>query len=490
MTTFERPQRPRSRIRLHPLFAWIKHPFAYRTSGESPKPGFSAESAASPADESRCSTRTSPPRSADEVAIQAVASRMNLVNGPADRISHPHSANTGGRPAPEMRLPEMKEPETSSASPPVAAAVEVGRTSGSSDVHAAGFAGDNWRVVGVSMSGTAHVKSNTPRQDRMRFDVRDGTLVVAVSDGAGSAELSSVGAEVAVSVAVESVFETLARLGPRTNLAAFDRDYPQALRLLFENATIRRVRAALEQEARRRDVPMRALACTLTLTAIQSESTLTLQVGDSFSVASGHRASEFGYELTAGIHKGEYANETRFLTDNDILSQFSVSAFWCAASFVAVASDGLAPLCLENGLGEAHPTFFERLDAFCRDEARDDPDRSFPREPARLAEELTEWLGSAEVCERTDDDKTLVIATRRRALGSRKVASSRKHEVRSDVPDRSKESEGSHFRAASLGEEVPAVHPFTDRSPSAGAEAEPCTNDPDVIFLAGEGDRS
>jgi serine/threonine protein phosphatase PrpC len=56
-----------------------------------------------------------------------------------------------------------------------------------------------WRVVGASVVGTAHEKTGQPCQDAHGWRILpDNVLIAAVADGAGSAALGEIGAQVAV----------------------------------------------------------------------------------------------------------------------------------------------------------------------------------------------------------------------------------------------------------------------------------------------------
>ena len=62
-----------------------------------------------------------------------------------------------------------------------------------------------WRGVGASLCGTSHVSGGIPCQDAHYWQINDGdVLVAAVADGAGSAELAEVGAEIASRAVVEA----------------------------------------------------------------------------------------------------------------------------------------------------------------------------------------------------------------------------------------------------------------------------------------------
>ena len=71
---------------------------------------------------------------------------------------------------------------------------------------------------------------------------------------------------------------------------------------------------------------------------------------------------------------------------------------------MALLTDGLQGLALRFDTREAHGPFFEPMFARLRAEGEG--------EPESLREELRAFLGSAPVNQRTDDDKTLVLATR------------------------------------------------------------------------------
>jgi hypothetical protein len=68
-------------------------------------------------------------------------------------------------------------------------------------------------------------------------------------------------------------------------------------------------------------------------------------------------------------------------------------------------SDGLTRLALKRPNNEPHPPFFKPLFAFVESSASSN-------DGAQATDALTEFLTSPRVCERTDDDKSLVLALR------------------------------------------------------------------------------
>jgi hypothetical protein len=100
--------------------------------------------------------------------------------------------------------------------------------------------------------------------------------------------------------------------------------------------------------------------------------------------------------------RGEYANETYFLTQEDALEQVQVSVFEKAVNFLAVMSDGLTRLAIKLPDHEPHLPFFQPLFAFV----------AHADDEVQASRHLVDFLTSERVCARTDDDKSLVLAVR------------------------------------------------------------------------------
>jgi hypothetical protein len=127
-----------------------------------------------------------------------------------------------------------------------------------------------------------------------------------------------------------------------------------------------------------------------------------LQVGDGWIVA------ESSGSMRALIPpvKGEYFNETIFVTSSGFAehARYEVIAGE-EVSGIAVLTDGLEMVSMDLTDGTPHEPFFRRLFELARD----------PDEDAEAQErEIRELLRSERICERTDDDKTLILAVRSR----------------------------------------------------------------------------
>ncbi len=247
----------------------------------------------------------------------------------------------------------------------------------------------SWRVVGASSTGTSHLADHRPCQDAHHLALGDeDTVVAAAADGAGSAPLGGDGAAIASQWAAELLAFQLAESHP-TDAADWDR-------LLV--SVLARTRARLRHAAAARGVAPGDLATTLILSAITSDAVAVAQVGDGTAVV---RSTDGGLSVVAEVERAEYLNETVFLTSRgwrDDARTAVVDATDIDA--VALLTDGLQLVALDLASGAPHAPFFEPLFAFAGDEAND-------------PNELDTFLGSARIAERTDDDKTLVIAVRR-----------------------------------------------------------------------------
>jgi hypothetical protein len=248
-----------------------------------------------------------------------------------------------------------------------------------------------WRFAAGQSTGSSHEKLGKPCQDRFVCTTEEAhtTLIAVVADGAGTAEHAHVGAEIAV-----STVSSVAQLGVR----AGRRDYPEILR---EGATLARQR--LVEAATDRKLPPRDLACTLLAVILAPTGGGALQIGDGVIVI-GDRPLTWRWVFWP--QKGEYANTTFFLSDAAALAKAEVQDLSDDIVDVALMSDGLEQLALHFASRKAHDPFFRSVFTPLHAEGADG-------ESARLSQGLTTLLGSAAVRARTDDDASLVIATRR-----------------------------------------------------------------------------
>jgi len=251
------------------------------------------------------------------------------------------------------------------------------------------MANSRWRVVGAVAAGTSHERLDMPCQDAVAFQADEQNLLVALSDGAGTAEHSQYGAQTAVQAALDSLAAAL-----DAGFPAEQAGWQDALYAAFTAA-----RSALESLAELEEQPLRAYAATLILAVATADRLIVAQLGDGAVVTGESPDNLF---LVNRAQRGEYANETYFLTQEDALEQVQLSVHETAVNLLVVMSDGLTRLAMQLPAQEPYLPFFHPLLAFAAN----------ANEEERAAAHLVEFLTSERVCARTDDDKSLVLAVR------------------------------------------------------------------------------
>lgn len=244
-----------------------------------------------------------------------------------------------------------------------------------------------WNFVGAKVTGCSHVRSNMPCQDAFAHCLTGGeNLIIAIADGAGSAAHSDIGAQAAVLAAVDAIQEVL----------QYDRElnYDSGL------AICDFARTQLFEISESQKVPTRDLACTLLFAAVSEREAFFGQLGDgAWLVTSGATIIPATWPF-----RGEYANETCFLTSPDWSKRFDFRAFSGPIDSVAGFTDGIQGLVLHYQTREVFEPFFAPLLNVLR----------YSTLPEKLATPLQEFLSTEEIRNRTDDDRTLVLASRRR----------------------------------------------------------------------------
>ncbi len=254
---------------------------------------------------------------------------------------------------------------------------------------ASALALSGWRVLAAAASGTSHERLGMPCQDVLAFLANEHSLLVALSDGAGTAERSQYGAQTAVQAALDVLAAALDE-----GLLEEQASCQDTLCAAFTAA-----RSALESLAEIEEQPLQAYAATLSVAIATADRLAVAQLGDGAVVAGESPDKLF---LVNRAQRGEYANETYFLTQEDALEQVQLSAYEKAVNFLAVMSDGLTRLAIKLPTHEPHLPFFQPLFTFA----------VHANEEAQATRQLVDFLISERVCARTDDDKSLVLAVR------------------------------------------------------------------------------
>lgn len=247
----------------------------------------------------------------------------------------------------------------------------------------------DWTWANATCRGTSHISSGTPCQDYARclaLGPDSSVLVAVVSDGAGSASLGRAGAALACRTVVAGV---------RAHFSVQpDQPSDEIIWSWIDNA-----RDWINFAASRRYLRARDFAATLVCVIATRAYTLVLHIGDGAAVLK----FDDGWMVPSWPEAGEFASSTYFITD-DPAPRLSISRIEARADAIAVFSDGIERLALNFGTQQPHLPFF---DAMLRPVSTGPHGHNEP-----LSRSLATYLDSEKVNERTNDDKSLILAAR------------------------------------------------------------------------------
>ncbi len=262
-----------------------------------------------------------------------------------------------------------------------------------------------WRILGASVTGTSHLRMGRGCDDAhfARITSND-ILLLAVADGAGSASQSARGAAAVVQAAIEEAEAALAKQGELQQQEQWQdvlKDILQAAHMAIQNLLQTEAasnRQGSQEYTRQREsdqISLRDFATTLLITIITRQWIAIAQVGDGIAVAHYDNGAVASFYARPPQH---YINETDFITDPAYLSN---AVYYIKPSAglrgIALLTDGLELLATTYPEHMAHPAFFL-------------PFFKFAASSDATEEELRKFLGSERVNNRTDDDKTLLLA--------------------------------------------------------------------------------
>lgn len=247
-----------------------------------------------------------------------------------------------------------------------------------------------WKFAAASVIGTSHQKLlDGLCQDSHAVSYLEHAcaLIGVVSDGAGSASHAHIGSRVTCEVIMQE---------------AEGANPDHLFSTGFAHDTIEKIRLCLNQIADEESLEIRDFACTMLVAIVAHDRSTFWQIGDGAICVRDADSDQF--RCVYWPEKGEYANVTFFLTDVRAQQEAQISLHEGAIDELAIFSDGLERLALNFVGKKAHNGFFVGLFTHVRTlpDGRSD----------ELARDIQEFLDSERVNQRTDDDKTLVLATR------------------------------------------------------------------------------
>jgi len=250
-----------------------------------------------------------------------------------------------------------------------------------------------WKAIGQSIIGTSHTASGKTCEDAVNYCILTGNdgsevLVCCVADGAGSA----LHAQWASAYVTDKVVDFVG--------AQFKHNEDLTEALIY--AMAEDIYYGLQQQAGDHDTELNEYSCTLLGCIVTTGKAAFFQVGDGAIVR--NDGSDF-YTPVWWPHNGEYQNTTSFLVDDSSFSNFNVIIIDEQVNEIAIFTDGLQMLTLSMESQTVHQPFFNDLFRFLR-QAKGAGQVNI------LNKQLAEFLNSPNINARTDDDKTLFLATR------------------------------------------------------------------------------
>lgn len=203
-----------------------------------------------------------------------------------------------------------------------------------------------WKAVSHSSIGVLHHQKGMPCQDYSECRIlEDGVIIGAVSDGAGSAKYSDKGSQLVVKTTLDyfskinKIIQKRKKLQRKTHLHFCQLEAQRLFTKLVQEKLIER----LQEKARQEGYSLQELACTLLCFIATPNWIAGMQIGDGFLVI---RLAEENYELLFTPDKGEYANETTFVTSANALEDMQVRFILKPLEFICAATDGLERVAL------------------------------------------------------------------------------------------------------------------------------------------------
>jgi hypothetical protein len=220
-------------------------------------------------------------------------------------------------------------------------------------------------------------------------------LLAVACDGAGSASRSLDGA----TLTVERFQEEFGDAAKRSGLDGITKE--------FVGGWLSRLRNEINERAEAADLTAREFACTLVAAIVGEDRAAFFQIGDGAIVVS-NRAEPDDYGWVFWPQHGEFANQTNFIIQDNALEIIEFELEDRCIDEVAIFTDGIERLVLDLQEKTAHKPFFRPLFRWLVQTEAAPVDDAIPSSQVMLR-----YLGSKQINDRTDDDKTLILASRR-----------------------------------------------------------------------------
>jgi hypothetical protein len=255
-----------------------------------------------------------------------------------------------------------------------------------------------WRTVCQSAIGRFHIEAGLPCQDYGAYQpLGKDILIGAVADGAGSAKHSDLGAKVAVETAIAFLTD-LVDIADDDGQTLAENSSQQELTNIFKRLfpkLLTQVQQQLQQQGQHQQLELSELATTLLVFIATSKWLAAMQIGDGFILI---KPVGGVYQLLFQPDKGEYINETTFITSANALAEMQIRVLAKPTEFICAATDGVEKVAINYANWQPFPPFFQPLEQYLQTTEKP------------LETDLKEFLEREDLNARTTDDKTLLLA--------------------------------------------------------------------------------
>jgi len=243
-----------------------------------------------------------------------------------------------------------------------------------------------WYVAAAGATGSSHRKQNLPCQDCAAVDVTaQGLAVAALSDGAGTALKAELGARTTVETTL--AFLKHREWPPNPSHEKVDEAFAELHDTLL---------LSLQQCAQKENCELDALACTLIAFVAAEHWVAALQIGDGLFLG---RPAGADLRLLFKPNRGEYVNETVFVTSKSEVPQRQTLFLPSAFEFLCASSDGIERVAIKYSDWSPHEPFFSPLEEYM-----------LTRPTAEQGQkDVREYLEREKFDARIDDDRAIVL---------------------------------------------------------------------------------
>ncbi len=246
----------------------------------------------------------------------------------------------------------------------------------------------SWKVIAASARGTSHVQTGEPCQDAWCYKIHEQTLIAVVSDGAGTARKSDVGAWHLAQTVVNKLIAAVQADDSfvENNLAAWQS-------LVVASIELARTTLVLDE------LTIEDYHATLVGFVSTPHCNFFFQIGDGCGIAVDNH--DWAGIAFSAPDNGEYANQTWFYTMPDWRQHLRFTEVNKDVDTVILLSDGAMSFVMAPQLKGLDAKFITPVNRFLE-----------TVEPGKGAEALAATLDSPQTYAITNDDKTLLWARR------------------------------------------------------------------------------